>query len=168
MAKERKKYDRRAKALPRANALIGKEVANVEIFDLDTVKVFLVHRRVMTDLYKWFDLRGYEIDCLLAVGRECRYDIDTVVTGATLRAKASRRYNNVLGAIIDKLVSRGFLEHAEYAGQMNHYRLRITSQGLIFLESYRKSLNNHLSNDNAELILNARFSWEKALKKDKE
>ncbi len=166
MSKERASQAKKASA--RQKKIESEAQANVSILGMDGVKVFLVHRRVMTDLYKKYKLTGYEIDLMLLVGRECVYDIDTVVSGSMLRKFISRRFENVLGQMLDKLIYRGFLEKAVFAEGISHYRLRITNEGLFFLRDFRDSLNHYLTKEGAELILNARFSWERELNKTKE
>jgi DNA-binding MarR family transcriptional regulator len=155
-------------ALPRATPINESAQANIDVIGMDGVKVFLVHRRVMTDMYKQHDLTGYEIDLLLLISRECAYDIDTVVTGATLRKFISLRFERVLRPMIDKLIYKGFIEKAAFSESISHTRIRITDKGLFFLKDFKDSLNKYLSSDGAELILNARYSWERAQKKDKE
>ena len=142
------------------------KVETEEVFKLLPARVFLIQRRVMTDLYKAYGLTGYQIDMLLLVMEMGDYTVGNIVTGPMLRAKSSRRFQHVMRSIADKLVSEGFLEYLYKDGETRYgFRLGITNQAYSFALAWRDSINRHLESDGAELVLNARFSWEKAAKK---
>jgi hypothetical protein len=133
----------------------------------DTVSVFMVHRRVMGDLYKEYGLTGYEIELLLVMIRLANYDVERVVKGIEISNKCGKRFRNVLGRMIDKLCYLGYIEDIGNTGAKAHFRLKITDKAILFSESFFLSLNNRLAEDGISLILNARYSWEKEQGKKK-
>ena len=138
-----------------------------EMFKQDTVSVFMVHRRVMTDLYKEYGLNGYEIELLLLVISISGYSTEREVKGIEIRNKCSRRFTNVLGKMVARLSSLGFIEDCGGTGRNAHHRIRLTEKGISFSESFFLSLNRHLDNDGVSLRLNARYSWEREATKKK-
>lgn len=123
--------------------------------------IFMVHRRVMTDLYKEYDLNGYEIEFLLLVLHLGDFTLDAVVKGSDIRKKISRRFANVVRGISDKLIYRGYISDLNAEQPRKYMRLQIREKSIEFGDSFFLSLNKQLASDGVDLILNARFRWEK-------
>ncbi len=124
-------------------------------------KMFVIHRLVSGDLWRKYDLNGYEIDFLVFTLSLAEYKIGNVVKGKDIRAKASRRFGNVMRPIANKLVSMGFLEYLTPPAHQKEFKMGITDKGLEFANSWRESVNKHLYNEGVLFILNVRFSWER-------
>lgn len=137
-----------------------------DIFEWDVSSVVMIYRRVTGDMFHQFGLHGYETDMLVFVIRLSGYTVGNVVTGPQIWKKATKRYKNVMRPIANKLVNLGYLEYLENDGaSRTKFKLGMTDKAYSFALAWRDSINRHLESDGAELVLNARFSWEKAARK---
>lgn len=142
------------------NRLTKKETQ--EFYESIPARVFLCYRRVCGDLFHEYGLTGYQIDMLVFVIGLSGYTVGNVVTGSQIFKKATKRFRNVARPIANTLVERGFLEYLYTEGEKKHrYKVGMTERGYEFAHSWRLCLNKHLESDGAELVLNAKFSWEK-------
>lgn len=137
-----------------------------DIFESDVSTVIMLYRRVGGDMFHQFQLTGYQIDMLVFIMKLSGYTIGKVVTGPQIAKKATKRFRNVMRPIANTLVDRGFVEYL-YNDTESRYKFKVgmTELGYSFALAWRDSINRHLESDGAELVLNARFSWEKAARK---
>jgi len=109
--------------------------------------IFIVHRRVMTSLYKKYNLSGYEIELMLVIGMLCDYSIDNEIVGSEIRKRCSRRFACVLPGMLYKLINRGFINDRRKDNgniQAWHY-ISLTSLGLEFNDVWKKELDSLIS-----------------------
>lgn len=138
-----------------------------EFLNSNYYAIFLVHRRVMTVLYKKYLLTGYEIELLLMIGKLCNYRTDVEIVGSKIRAKCSMRFQAVLGAMLLKLVGRGFIEDRRKEGatkQAWHY-LSLTDLGIEFLDLWKKTLMELVQEEKDQLIISISNVQQKDSKK---
>lgn len=116
---------------------------------------FIVHRRVMTVLYKKYLLTGYEIDLLLVIIKLCCYNLDTEIVGSKIREKCSKRFEAVLNPMLSKLVDRGFIFDRRKDGsnkQAWHY-ISLTELGLEFHDLWKNTLDTMIQTERDQLVI---------------
>jgi len=117
--------------------------------------IFLVHRRVMTVLYKKYLLTGYKIELLLVICKLCDYRQGTEIVGSKIREKVSKRFERVLGSMLSDLVRDGYIYDRRKDGankQAWHY-ISLTSLGLEFYGLWDKTLKELVKEEKDQLII---------------
>lgn len=117
--------------------------------------IFLVHRRVMTVLYKRYGLTGYKIELLLLIIKLCDYQLDREIVGSQIREKCSSRFQKVLGSMLMELKESGYINDRRKEGankQAWHY-LSLTELGLEFYGLWDKTLKELMQEERDQLII---------------
>ncbi len=117
--------------------------------------IFLVHRRVMTILYKKYLLTGYKIELLLMIGKLCDYSIDTEIVGSQIREKCSVRFTKVLGSMLQELVYGGFINdrRKDTGGKQAWHYISLTQLGLEFTDLWKQELMRLVQEEKDQLII---------------
>lgn len=121
----------------------------------DSIGFFLVHRRVMTVMYKTTGLRGYEIELLLLIIKLTEQDINNQVVGSQIREKCSYRFQRVLGDMLKLLTSQGYITDTRKqntAKQAWHY-VNITHKAIDFFNLWSQTLHTLLKEEKDQLII---------------
>lgn len=117
--------------------------------------VFIVHRRVMTVLYKTYGLRGYAIELMLMIGYLCKFRMGTEVNGGEIRKRCSYKFQRQLHTMIPDLAERGFIEWGRYSDRpKSEHKISLTKEGLEFIQHWEQEIKSLVQTERDYLILN--------------
>lgn len=121
----------------------------------DSIGLFLVHRRVMTVMYKTTGLTGYEIELLLMILKLTSQDINNQIVGSAIRSRCSLRFQRVLGSMLLLLNNRGYItdtKNPNATKQAYHY-INITPKAIDFFNLWHQTLHTLLKEERDQLII---------------